>query len=87
MLPVVFGVPQGLSLQNRNEIFLFADDTNIFVKAISLKLAYEAANELLRQFSDYKVCNKLHRNLEKSCILRNTWHMPISSIVYSLIMV
>ena len=41
-------------------------DTNIFVKAKSLKLANQAANEPLGQINDYMVCNKLHINLEKS---------------------
>ena len=60
LLFVIYINDLGLSLQNHNEIILFADDTNIFVKAKSLKLAYQAAiNELLRQFNDYVVCNKL----------------------------
>ena len=73
-----------LSLQNHNEIILFADDTNIFFKAKSLKLAYQAANELLSQINDYMVCNKLHINLEKSCYMHLKKYIPISSRVDSL---
>ena len=69
---------------NHNEIILFADDTNIFVKAKSLKLAYQASNELLRQINDYMVCNKLHINLEKSCYMHFKKYIPISSRVDSL---
>ena len=70
---------------NHNEIILFADDTNIFVKAKSLKLAYQAANELLSQINDYMVCNKLHINLEKSCYYMHfKKYIPISSRVDSL---
>ena len=80
---MVFGVPQGsclgpllgLSLQNHNEIILFADETNIFVKAKSIKLAYQAVNELLSQINDYMVCNKLHINLEKSCYMTYNIHI------------
>ena len=68
----------GLSLQNHNKIILFADDTNIFVKAKSLNFAYQAANELLRQINDDMVCKKLHINLEKSCYMHFEKYIPIS---------
>ena len=70
-----------LFAENFSEIILFADDTNIFVKAKSLKLAYQAANELLSQINDYIVCNKLHINLEKSCYMHFKKYIPISSRV------
>ena len=50
----------------------------------TLKLAYQAANELLRQINDYMVCNKLHINLEKSCYMHFKKYIPISSRVDSL---
>ena len=57
------------SVGNNIEIILFADDTNIFVQAKDLKSVYKAANELLRQISDYMLCNKLHINYEKCCYM------------------
>ena len=84
-LPVIFGVPQGSCLGpllfliyindlgtkfgSDNEIILFADDTNIFVQAKSLKQAYETANKLLNEIQNYMVCNKLHINMDKSCYM------------------
>ena len=52
---------------NSNELILFADDTNIFVKAKSKHEVYIEANRILKQFSIYTMLNKLHVNLEKSC--------------------
>ena len=63
---------------------MFANETNIIVKAKSLKLAYQAANELLRQINDHMVCNKLHKKLEKSCYMHFKKCMPINSSVNSL---
>ena len=41
---------------------LFADDTNIFVKAVNKMLAYEKANKVLEQLNLYMLVNKLHNN-------------------------
>ena len=83
-LNVVYGVPQGSCLgpllfliyindlghiAKDCEIILFADDTNIFIKAKSLCNAYERANTILEKIVDYMTCNKLHINLEKSCYM------------------
>ena len=54
---------------NSNELILFADDTNIFVKAKSKYAVYIEANIILKQLSIYTMLNKLHVNLEKSCFI------------------
>ena len=54
---------------NSNELILFADDTNIFVKAKSKHEVYIEANIILKQLSIYTMLNKLHVNLEKSCFM------------------
>ena len=48
---------------------LFADDTNIFVKAKNKALAYEKANTMLKSVYLYMMKNKLHINMSKSCFI------------------
>ena len=83
-LAVIFGVPQGSCLGpllfliyindisnicKSNELILFADDTNIFVKGKSKQEVYIEANMILKKLSIYTMLNKLHVNLEKSCFM------------------
>ena len=83
-LAVIFGVPQGSCLGpllfliyindisnicKTNELILFADDTNIFVKGTSKQEVYIEANIILKQLSIYTTLDKLHVNQEKSCFM------------------
>ena len=83
-LAVIFGVPKGSCLGpllfliyindisnicKSNELILFADDTNIFVKGKSKQEVYIEANMILKQLSIYTMLNKLHVNLVKSCFM------------------
>ena len=52
-----------------NELIIFADDTNIFVKGKSKQEVYIEANLILKQLSIYTMLNKLNVNLEKSCFM------------------
>ena len=56
------------SLYDTNFV-LFADDTNIFVKAVNKMLAYEKANKVLEQLNLYMLVNKLHINMSKCCFI------------------
>ena len=51
------------------DIVLFADDTNIFIRAKTRKEAYDNANKILRIIQSYMKSNKLHINLGKSCYM------------------
>ena len=83
-LPVIFGVPQGSCLgpllfliyindlpniSSDAKFVLFADDTNIFIKAKNKMLAYESANEILKNIQLYMLVNKLHINMSKCCFI------------------
>ena len=54
-----------LNAHKSTELVLFADDTNIFVKAG----AYEKANTILEFVNLYTITNKLLINLFKSCFI------------------
>jgi len=48
---------------------LFADDTNIFITALSRQQVYEQANKVLNLVNRYMVANRLHINIGKSCYI------------------
>ena len=48
---------------------LFADDTNIFVKAKNKALAYEKANTIIEFVKLHMMTNKLHINMSKRCFI------------------
>ena len=54
---------------NDSDIILFADDTNIFIRATSKDAAYTKANNILEKILNNMTCNKLHINLDKSCYM------------------
>ena len=56
-------------ISNDSDIILFADDTNIFIRATSKDAAYTKANDILEKILNYMKCNKLHINLDKSCYM------------------
>ena len=83
-LNIIYGVPQGSCLGpllfliyindisnvcKNNDLILFADDTNIFVKSKTKQGAFDGANKILRDISLYMTLNKLHINLDKSCFM------------------
>ena len=51
-----------ISSRENYEIFLYADDTNIFIACESLELAKTAANKILSEINTYMACNLLHIN-------------------------
>ena len=56
-------------ISNDSDIIIFADDTNIFIRATSKDAAYAKSNDIIEKILNYMTCNKLNVNLDKSCYM------------------
>ena len=65
------------NVSKNEEFILFADDTNIFVKAKTEAETIDLANKILQNVSMYMLVNKLYINLGKCCYMK---FRPISNI-------
>ena len=65
------------NVSKNEEFILFADDTNIFVKAKTEANTIDLAYKILQNVSMYMLVNKVHINLGKCCYMK---FRPISII-------
>ena len=74
----VFDLSKDCNVSKNEEFILFADNTNIFVKAETIDLT----NKILQIVSKYMLMNKLHINLAKCCYMK---FRPISNITETIL--